>query len=421
MDDFNFLFNQMKNSIQPSTGCTEPVAIALNCATARKHAPGDIQRVIISVDIGLLKNAMYVGIPGVSGHGIQLSAALGIVGGDPDDGMNVLSNIQKSHEELAQDILPFISLSIKDDVSDLFIETIIITDITTVRVITYKKHDKILLIENPPFSTFIPADNSEGEKIKMFTLEDMKRFADEIDIKKIAFLQEGIDMNRQIAESGLKMGFGETLAKLNNSSLYGNSLVPYIQMTTGAASFARMTGVQMPVMTVTGSGNQGITLFLTVAAAAEKFGTSKEKLLRGIVMALCVNLLSKAYLGTLSPICACGVSSGVGASVAIVYILDGTIDQMAGTIHSMCGGITGMLCDGAKEGCANKVALSASYAAMSAMTAVLDFSISDMDGILEPDIHQVFENMGYLVKVGMKETNKAIVNLMSKSRQKRKE
>jgi L-cysteine desulfidase len=174
-----------------------------------------------------------------------------------------------------------------------------------------------------------------------------------------------------------------------------------------------MSGVDLPVMIATGSGNQGITLFLTVAAAAEKLRTPPEKLLRGLVLALGVNLLSKAYLGTLAPICACGVASGIGASVGIVYIQEGSIAQMMGAIRSMIGSIAGMICDGAKEGCANKVAISAAAAALSAMTAVSDFSISQEDGILAEDIHDLFGNLEYIAKKGMEDTNRAIIRIMS--------
>jgi L-cysteine desulfidase len=212
------------------------------------------------------------------------------------------------------------------------------------------------------------------------------------------------------------MGFGRSLLELNQRTLWGDSLIPHVQMLTGAASFARMTGVPMPVMIATGSGNQGITLFLTVSAAAEKLRTPREKLLRGLCMALSINLLSKAYLGTLAPICACGVASGLGASVGIAYILDANEAQMMGAVRSMIGGITGMICDGAKEGCANKVALSASCAALSAMTAVSNFSISCGDGILAEDIHDVFSNMEYLAKKGMEDTNRAILDIMQDKR-----
>jgi L-cysteine desulfidase len=413
MEDFEFLLDQIKNSVQVATGCTEPVAIALNCAVARKNTPGEIKSVTIKMDMGLLKNALFVGIPGVSGRGIKLCAALGIIGGNPDDGMNVLSKIRPEHEQLAQSLLPRITVSPREDCRELYIETILITAVAETRVITYKNHDHIISVEHPPYSAFKPEINRDAERLKVFTLGRLRQFADEAALEDIRFLEEGVAINRRIAAKGMEMGFGKSLATLNKNLLWGDSLIPHVQTLTGAASFARMTGVQLPVMIATGSGNQGITLFLTVAAAAEKLEVPREKLIRGLAMAMGVNLLAKAYLGTLAPICACGVASGLGASVGIVYILDGKTSQMMGAVRSMIGGITGMICDGAKEGCANKVAISAAVAALSAMTAVSDFSISEDDGILAEDIHDVFRNMEYLTKTGMENTNKAILEIMS--------
>jgi L-cysteine desulfidase len=414
MEDFEFLLDQIKNSVQIATGCTEPAAIALNCAVARKHTPGEIRSVALAMDMGLLKNAMFVGIPGVSGRGIKLCAALGIIGGNPDDAMDVLGKIKPEHEQLAQSLLPHITVSARENCSELYIETIIVTDRAETRVVTYKNHDHIASVEHPPYGVFKPAIDHDAERMKRFTLGQLRLFADEVALEKIRFLEEGVRINRKIAARGMEMGFGKSLSTLNKNLLWGDSLVPHIQTLAGAASFARMTGVQMPVMIATGSGNQGITLFLTVAAAAEKMKASGEKLVRGLAMAMGVNLLAKAYLGTLAPICSCGVASGLGASVGIVYILNGTTAQMMGAIRSMIGGITGMICDGAKEGCANKVAISAATAALSAMTAVSDFSISGEDGILAEDIHDVFRNMEYLSKTGMENTNKAILEIMSR-------
>jgi L-cysteine desulfidase len=414
MDDFDFLLDQIKNSVQIATGCTEPVAIALNCAVARKHTPGEIKSVTISMDMGLLKNAMFVGIPGVSGRGIKLCAALGIIGGDPDDAMDVLSKIKPEHEQLAQSLLPRITVSPRENCSELYIETILITDRAETRVITYKNHDRIAGVEHPPYGVFEPEIDHSAERLKRFTLGQLRRFADETALEKIRFLEEGVRINREIAARGMEMGFGKSLSTLNKNLLWGDSLIPHVQTLTGAASFARMTGVQMPVMIATGSGNQGITLFLTVAAAAEKLEVPGEKLVRALAMAMGVNLIAKAYLGTLAPICSCGVASGLGASVGIVYILNGNTAHMMGAIRSMIGGITGMICDGAKEGCANKVAISAATAALSAMTAVSDFSISGGDGILAEDLHDVFRNMEYLSKTGMENTNRAILEIMSR-------
>jgi L-cysteine desulfidase len=414
-DNDDFLLEQMRKSIQIATGCTEPAAIALNAATARKSVSGEIQRVQISMDEGLLKNALKVGIPGVSERGIEMCAALGLAVGDPDQGMNVLGGVQPDAEAKAKKLVPLISVSIKKDCSDLFIETVLTTDQAVVRVVTSKKHDRIALVEYPPFTEFTQEQDLDAERFKTFSLMELKNFAENVDIEKIRFLKEGVDVNKRIAEKGLEMGFGQSLSHLSRSALWGNSLVTCVQSVTGAASFARMTGVQMPVMIATGSGNQGITLFLTVATVADKLLVSEEALLRALALALCANLLSKAYLGALAPLCACGVASGLGAAVGIVYLLGGNERQMAGVVRTMIGGLTGMICDGAKEGCANKVAISATYAALSAMTAVSNFSIPSDNGILAEDVHRIFENLGYLSKEGMKNANSAILHIMNEN------
>jgi L-cysteine desulfidase len=414
-DNDDFLLEQMRKSIQIATGCTEPVAIALNAATARKNAPGEIKHIQISMDEGLLKNALKVGIPGVSERGIEMCAALGLVVGNPDDGMNVLHDIPPDAEEKAKKLIPLIALSIKEDCSDLFIETVLATDQSIVRVVTSKKHDCIALIEHPPFTEFTQEKDLDAERFKTFSLAELKNFAENVEVEKIRFLKEGVEVNQRIAEKGLEMGFGRSLSHLSRSALWGDSLVTYVQSITGAASFARMSGVQMPVMIATGSGNQGITLFLTVATVADRLLVSEEALLRALTLALCMNLLSKAYLGALAPLCACGVASGLGAAVGIVHLLGGNERQMTGVVRTMIGGLTGMICDGAKEGCANKVAISATYAALSAMTAASNFSIPSDNGILAEDIHSIFENLGYLSKEGMKNTNSAILHIMNKN------
>ena len=412
MKDFDFFLKKVSASLQPATGCTEPVAIALNCATARKHTPGEIKKADIFMDPGLLKTAMFVGIPGASGRGAKLCAALGLVLANPEDGMNIFSKMSGEHEKAATALLPLITISLREDIKDLYMETRLVSDRETTRVITWKEHDRTALVEHPPYSEFVPGETDDTEWMKEFGIEDIVEFAAAVPLEKLAFIEEGLETNLKIAEKGLEMGLGRSLKQLSQKEFWGDSLVSRVQMLTGAGAFARMSGVSLPVMTVTGSGNNGITLFLTVAGAAEKLGKSREKLLRALALALGINLLAKPYLGTISPICSCGVASGMAASAGIVYLMDGSAAQMMGAIRSMLGSIAGMICDGAKEGCANKIAVSSAAAAFSAMTAVQGFSVSSRDGILAKDMHELFGNVGYLGKTGMDGVNRAILHIM---------
>ena len=410
--EYDFLIEEIKRHIQPATGCTEPVAIALNCATARREVKGNIKKVTMETDIGLYKNALGVGIPGTSERGLKMCAALGIVGGNADYGLNVFQDVKPEHEPMAKELLPLIEVGVKGNTDVLYIETIMETEEDCVRVITYGSHDNIVVVDRPPFTPFTVDDCADMAEIQKYTLEQMKEFADYVSLEKIEFLEEGVAMNREVARCGAQLRFGKSLQEMRDHALMEDSLLSFVPLITGSASFARMSGVDMPVMTATGSGNQGITLFLTVDAAAEKIGCCREKKLRALALANVINIYAKSFIGTLSPICACGVASGLGASVGIVYLLGGKPSQMLGAMRNVLGSITGMICDGAKEGCANKVSLASTSAVLSALLAMHGSEISSSDGILSYDMKELFENMEYLSNQGMKDTNAAIVDIM---------
>lgn len=299
----------------------------------------------------------------------------------------------------------------RDDIETLFIETVVETDEDCVRVITFNEHNNIVTVDRPPFKKFEAPKVVKDLEIQKYSMEDMKKFADTVSIDKIAFVQEGIDMNRKVAEAGMKVGLGKNMEKLVNGPV-GDSVMTYVQQQVAAASYARMSGVPVPVMIATGSGNQGIACILTTAAFAEKTGASEEATLRATALALLVNVYTKSYLSTLSPLCAAGIASGLGASVGIVYLLGGNADQMFGAIRNVLGGITGMVCDGAKEGCAHKVALAATNAVLSAYLAMNGSILSEFDGILDKDLVSTMTNLGLFAKDGVAPANATILKIM---------
>jgi len=185
------------------------------------------------------------------------------------------------------------------------------------------------------------------------------------------------------------------------------------QFLCSAASEARMSGSKLSAMSSAGSGNHGITVFLTNYAVAEGIGASREALLRALVISNLVTFYIKSYTGTLSAMCGCGVAAGIGASVGVVYLLGGSLKQMMGTILNMIGSIAGIICDGGKEGCSYKLALSAGWAVESALLALKGDPINSSDGILSADFSEVIKNMGYVCNPGMLETNKAIIKVMA--------
>ena len=174
-----------------------------------------------------------------------------------------------------------------------------------------------------------------------------------------------------------------------------------------------MAGSKLPAMSSAGSGNHGITVFLTNYAVSRKLGSSDEKLLRALALSNLITFYIKSYTGTLSAMCGCGVAAGIGSSVGVVYLMDGGIKEMLGAIINMVGSIAGIVCDGGKEGCSYKLALSAGWAVQSALLSMAGGVINITDGILASDFKNVIKNLGYVCNPGMLETNEAIIKVMT--------
>ena len=412
MDRNARFMTMIKSVVTPATGCTEPVAIALNASTARSELKGELKKATVKMDICLLKNALGVGIPGFSERGVVACVAIGIAAGDPKAGMDVLGNITPEGAAEALKLIPLIHVSLDDTRAGLFIETVLESDCDKVRVITDGGHANITLVEHgDSFEHYETGSGSSIDGIEEYTLKDFWDFADTLDEQSLAFFKEGLEMNMAICHAGEKMAIGKCYDTLSQKSLYGGSLILDVQKATSCASYARMSGVQLPVMTVTGSGNQGIGLFLTAGVAGKALGVSEEKILRGIAFAQCVNMYIKHDLGTLSCLCSCSVAAGLAGAMGVIYMLDGTIEQAERCMRTVYGSATGMICDGAKEGCANKVGLACANAIMAALMAMEGFGIEG-GGIVKGDVEKLVHNVSDVANIGMKNANAAIVDIM---------
>lgn len=402
---------QIAGTLAESTGCTEPSAIALNAATARKHAKGDIVRVTARLDPYLFKNAMGVGIPGADERGVELCVALGITAGDSEAGMNALHTVTSQQLSNGKALREKVTVEIAEEAQGLYIETIIETDADCVRVITSQAHDNIARVEHAPFAPFTAqAPQAQEAEAIIGDVAAYLDFANNVPAEKLSFLMAALEMNRKVYRTAVEKGMDKQV--LPSMMLKDPSVFVQAKRMAGAASYARMSGVPLPVMTATGSGNQGLTLFLTVDAAAQAFGASNEKLLRALALANMVNLYIKSHIGPLSSVCACGVASGLGASLGTVYLLGGGEKEMLQAARNILGSVSGMICDGAKEGCANKVALSAGLAVEAACLAMEGSGIHAQDGILEKDFDHLIAHLGELVVEGMGKTNSTIVHIM---------
>ncbi len=415
------LLSILKKEILPATGCTEPVAVAYSTAIARQNIDGSIKKLEILVDGGLFKNGMQVGIPGIKERGLEIAAALGVFAGLPEKGLQVIEHISDEALDKAKELVALgkVKVSVKESCSKLYIETLLHTSEGKVRVVTMDRHTNIVSIDegDNEIGCECTLNNSKKseESIQNYSLEDFLDFSQSVPLEDILFLQQGVDMNFALAEEGLNMetGIGKKFQKLVKDGLMHEDLMYKAQLLCAAASEARMAGSKLSAMSSAGSGNHGITIFMTNYAVAEKIGTSREALLRSLALSNLITVYIKSYTGTLSAMCGCGVAAGIGSSAGVVYLLGGSLKEMMGAIINMIGSISGIICDGGKEGCSYKLALAAGWAVQSALLSMAGAVINTTDGILASDFKEVIRNMGYVCNPGMVETNNAIIKVMA--------
>lgn len=241
------------------------------------------------------------------------------------------------------------------------------------------------------------------------------QFTKQIKFEDIEFILESVTLNKALALEGLQNNYGlkvgKTIKDNIHRNVFGDGLLTYSMAMTAAASDARMAGCTLPAMSNSGSGNQGITVTMPVIAAAEKIGSNREELARALILSHLIAIHIKGYLGRLSALCGCVIAS-TGAACGIVFLKDGSYDQVCFAIKNMIGNITGMVCDGAKVGCALKVASGVSSAVQSAILAMEGICISENDGIIEKSIEKTIKNLGSIGSIGMQKTDNMILDIM---------
>jgi len=417
------LLKLLKEGITPATGCTEPITVAYAVAVAKEQIQGNLESIHVQVDSNIYKNGLMVTIPGTSEKGLVAAVAFGFIAGDTKKRFKVIEGLTDKDITEARGLIKQkkIKLDLKRDCTGLDIEVTILTDREKVRVIILNTHLNIVSIVkinlNSQFKPFVRKEqkaNTLNYQIQKYTLEDFLRFSDQIPLEKLSLLEDGVNMNRKIAQEGMaiKLGVGVKLNEMIHEGIMSDNIISRAQVLCAAASEARMSGSNLPVMSTSGSGNHGITVFLTCFAVAEKKNLSREKLLRSLALSNLITFFIKSYTGVLSAMCGCGVAAGIGASAGVAYLLGGNKEQILGSQYNMVGSIPGMICDGAKNGCAHKLALASGWAVESAFLSLKGAIINNTDGIVDPDFKQLFKNLGYLCDPGMVPTDKAILDVM---------
>lgn len=408
----------------PALGCTEPVACALACAKCREVL-GDIPDSIkVLVSGNIYKNGMGVGIPGTGMTGLAIAAALGAVCGKTEYGLEVLKKVSEGcNLERSKKMLNAVEIDLFEDAPDkLYAEAICTKGNNVVRTVIIHAHTNIVLVEKNGETVFKkdyqPLTASKKNTRAELSIARIWKFIQEVDVKEIEFVLEGAEMNKAISEEGLKSAYGlqigKTLKENIDKGLLEDDFLNNVLIRATAASDARMDGCEKPVMTNSGSGNQGITVYLPVVVAAERFNSSREQLVRALALSNLIAAHIHYYMGHLSALCGILIA-GTGSASAITYLMGGTYEQVVNTIKTMCSNLTGMMCDGAKQGCALKVYSGVSAAVQAALLSMNGIKTQN-DGIIEDDIEKTIHNIGLIGTAGMEQTDKTILNIMCRKK-----
>ena len=400
-------------------GCTEPVACALACARCKEVLGGVPDKLRVEVSGNIYKNGMGVGIPGTGMTGLPIAAALGAVCGKSEYGLEVLKEVLAGDNlQRAKELLPQVEILLKEDAPDkLYVEAEAAKGADHAKVVIIHAHTNIVYVERNGEvlqKNEYRVDSGVEKQVPELSVERIWRFIHEIDLKEIEFVLEGAEMNKAISDAGLREAYGlqigRTLKENIDKGLLEDDLLNEALIRATAASDARMDGCPKPVMTNSGSGNQGITVYLPVIVAAEKLGASREQLIRALAFSNLIAAHIHYYLGHLSALCGIMIAA-TGAASAITYLMGGDYEKVVNAIKTMCSNLTGMMCDGAKQGCALKVYSGVSAAVQAALLATRGIKPHN-DGIVEEDIERTIHNVGRVGTEGMEETDRTILNIM---------
>jgi len=411
----------LSDELITALGCTEPIAIALAAAVARKHARGNnINEIKVFASTNIIKNAMAVNIPGTERSGINLAAALGALSGQPDRYLEVLANVNQEILEKANRMINQgkVTVELSDSDEKLYIEVIVNTEVSSAKAVIEKTHTNITRIEADGKVVSANSGNvikKEKNDISYLSLESIWDFINNVSVDKLSLVKQSVELNRSIGEEGLKNSYGLQVGKtiLDNVSkgILANDTTNYAMALTSAGSDARMAGCQLKVMSNSGSGNQGITATLPVVAFWERLGLDEERLYRACALSHLITIYIKLRFGRLSSLCGAAIAA-TGASCGIVHLLGGGFSEIESAIQNMSGSVTGMLCDGAKAGCALKVSACTSAAAISALMALDGRTIQPTDGIIEKNPEKTIENICVLSSKGTIQADKIILSIM---------
>ena len=432
----------IKQEVIPAIGCTEPIAVALCVAKATEILGCKPHRIEAHLSANILKNAMGVGIPGTGMIGLPIAIALGALIGKSEYGLEVLKECTPDAVEAGKRMIAdeAISIKLKEDITEkLYIEitasgaTTAASGATTASAATtaasctqtataiiagghtnfiYLSHNGEVLLDAP-----LKSSAKQSEDKTALTLKKVYDFATTAPLEEIEFILEAQRLNKAAAETSFKGRYGHQLGRTlkestREMSILGNNTFSKILSYTTAACDARMAGVMVPVMSNSGSGNQGITATLPITIYAEENNKSREELIRALTLSHLTVIYIKQSLGRLSALCGCVVAA-TGSSCGITYLMGGGYNQISFAVQNMIATLTGMVCDGAKPSCSLKIASGVSTSLLSAILAMEEKCVSSVEGIIDNDVDKSILNLTRIGSESMNETDHTVLDIMT--------
>lgn len=416
------IIDLIHQEVVPAIGCTEPIAVALCVAKATETLGTKPEKINVLLSANILKNAMGVGIPGTGMIGLPIAIALGALIGKSEYQLEVLKD---STPDIVEEGKRFIEekrihISLKENIEEkLYIEVCCEAGDDKATAVIAGGHTTFIYIERNGevlFQKQHTASCEKEEECLELTLRKVYDFALNTPLDEISFILETARLNKAAAERSFEGNYGHGLGKMLRGTyehkVMGDSVFSHILSYTSGACDARMAGAMIPVMSNSGSGNQGISATLPVLVFAEENDKSEEELIRALMLSHLTVIYIKQSLGRLSALCGCVVAA-TGSSCGITWLMGGTYDQVAYAVQNMIANLTGMICDGAKPSCALKVTTGVSTAVLSAIMAMENRCVTSVEGIIDEDVDQSIRNLTKIGSKGMNETDKLVLEIMT--------
>ncbi|MBR7066067.1 MAG: serine dehydratase subunit alpha family protein [Prevotella sp.] len=417
------IINLMRREVVPAIGCTEPIAVALCVAKARELLGYLPEKIDLRLSANILKNAMGVGIPGTGMIGLPIAVALGALIGKSEYQLEVIKDSDPDAvargKRFIEENRIHISLEEEDD-DKLYVQACCKGGGHEAEAIIKQHHTHFVFLRRDDEVVLdrrhAGVSTEAVEEDLPLTLRKVYDFAVSTDLEKIRFILEAKRLNEKAAADGLRENYGHQLGKTLCSPLgkgiMGESIFSKILSVTSCACDARMAGAMIPVMSNSGSGNQGICTTMPVVVFAEENHNTEEELIRALTLSNLTAIYIKQSLGSLSALCGCVVAS-TGSSTGITYLMGGNYEQVSFAVKNMIANLTGMICDGAKPSCALKLTTGVGTAVMSAMLAIQHKYVTSAEGIIEDDVDRSIHNLTAIGSTGMDVTDRYVLNIMT--------